>query len=67
MGTPEGFQPVRRSFVEDGTREFLTWIDFDDPRTIYPAFYRTELRRPETTVKHFVTDERQCAPRGSDL
>ena len=59
MKTPEDFEPVSRSFTEDGAREFLAWIDFDDPRTIYPDFFRTELKHPEMTVKHFVTDGRQ--------
>ncbi len=59
MKTPEDFEPVSRSFTEDGAREFLAWIDFDDPRTIYPDFFRTELKHPETAVKHFVTDDRR--------
>ena len=68
MKVPEGFEPVGESRTDEGSvRETMQWVSPDDPRTIYPAFYRTELRRPETTVKHFVTDERQCAPRGSDL
>ena len=58
MKTPQDFEPVSRSFTEDGAREFLAWIDFDDPRTIYPEFFRTELRKPEMGVKHFVTDGR---------
>ena len=58
MKTPPGFSPVSGSFTEDDAREHLTWIAPDDPRTYYPDFFRTELRRPEYTVKHFVTDER---------
>ncbi len=59
MKTPEDFEPVSRSFTEDGAREFLTWVDFDDPRKLYPDFFRAELKHPEKTVKHFVTDERE--------
>ena len=58
MKTPEDFEPASRCFTEDGVREFVTWIDLDDPRTIYPDFFRTELKHPEMTVKHFVTDGR---------
>ena len=59
MKTPEDFEPLSASFTEGGAREFLAWIDFDDPRTIYPDFFRTELKHPETAVKHFVTDDRR--------
>ena len=59
MKTPEDFEPVCMSFTEDGNPEFLEWVAPDDPRTIYPDFFRDELARPERAVKHFVTDERQ--------
>lgn len=59
MDVPDGFEPVCMSFTEDGAAEHLEWVAPDDPRTIYPAFFRTELAHPEDTVKHFVTDERQ--------
>ena len=60
MKVPEGFEPVGESHTdEDRVREWMEWVSPDDPRTLYPAFYRTELRHPEMTVKHFVTDERK--------
>ena len=59
MKVPEDFEPVGESATDEGrVRETMQWVSPDDPRTIYPEFYRTELRRPEMTVKHFVTDER---------
>ena len=60
MKVPEDFEPVGESATDDGNvRETMQWVSPDDPRTIYPAFYRTELSRPERGVKHFVTDERE--------
>ena len=58
MKTPEGFEPAAGSFTEDGVEEYLTWASCDDERRFYPAFFRTELRHPNTFVKHFVDDDR---------
>ncbi|MBR6219419.1 MAG: NUDIX domain-containing protein [Clostridia bacterium] len=59
MKVPADFEPIGESATDEGrVRETMQWVTPDDPRTIYPEFYRTELRRPEMTVKHFVTDER---------
>ena len=58
MDAPDGFEPACASFTEDGNPEYLEWVALDDPRTIYPAFFREELKHPEPTVKHFLTDER---------
>ena len=59
MKTPEDFEPVSSDFTEDNSKEHLVWVSSDDPRTIYPVFFRSELAHPEMTVKHFVTDERR--------
>ena len=59
MEVPADFEPVGESFTSDGLREKLCWVDADDPRTLYPEFFREELKHPEYTVKHFVTDERE--------
>ena len=59
MKTPEDFEPVCHSVIEDGTEEFLEWVSLDEPRTIYPGFFREALTRPERTVRYFTTDERQ--------
>lgn len=59
MKVPEGFEPVGESRTDDGDAlERMEWVAPDEPRTLYPEFYRTELAHPELTVKYFVTDER---------
>ncbi|MBQ4327496.1 MAG: NUDIX domain-containing protein [Clostridia bacterium] len=59
MKVPDDLSPVSESFTEDNSREFLRWISLDDETKIYPEFFRSELRHPEKTVKHFVNDERK--------
>ena len=59
MKVPEDFEPKGASFTEDGSEEFLKWVSPDEDTTLYPEFFRTELKHTEPTVKHFVTDERQ--------
>ena len=59
MKVTEDFEPRCASFTEDDSKEFLKWVAPDEEMTIYPGFFRTELARPEPTVKHFVTDERR--------
>ena len=60
MKVPDGFEPAGESRTDEGdVRERMQWVSPDDPRTIYPEFYRTELANPVRTVKHFVTDERK--------
>ena len=58
MEVPRDFEPVVQSHTSDGLMERMEWVAPDDPRTIYPDFFREELQHPELTVKHFVTDER---------
>lgn len=59
MDTPENFEPVCRSFTENGNqKEYLEWVSPDDPRTIFPDFFRTELNILDRNVKHMVNDDR---------
>ena len=58
MEVPRDFEPVVQSHTSDGLMERMEWVTPDDPRTIYPDFFREELQHPDLTVKHFVTDER---------
>ncbi|MBP5773724.1 MAG: NUDIX domain-containing protein [Eubacterium sp.] len=58
MKVPEDFEPKGMSFTEDGEDEFLCWIDLEDPIKYYPDFFRTELKEPIKSVKHFLNDER---------
>ena len=62
MKVPDDFEPVSKSFTDDGCEEFLKWVSFDEEMTIYPEFFRTELKHPQKTVKHMVTDERGQRP-----
>lgn len=59
MKVPHDFAPVSVSFTEDNSKEYLRWISLDENVKMYPEFFRTELRNPANTVKHFVTDGRK--------
>ena len=58
MKTPPDFEPVCRSFTEGSHEEYLEWIAPDEPRTIFPAFFRSELDPADRRVRHLVCDER---------
>ena len=58
MKTPADFEPVCGSFTEDGAKEYLEWVAPDEPRIVYPAFFRTELDVNDRSVKHRVYDDR---------
>ena len=58
MKTPEDFSPVCGSRSCDGLGEFLEWLDPEGDTPYFPAFFRTELKKPSPGVKHIVTDER---------
>ncbi len=61
MKVPEDFSPVSESFTEGHCKEFLKWVDPEEDIKLFPAFFKTELRRPTASVRHFVTreDEKQ--------
>lgn len=58
MKMPSDFAPISESFTEDNSVEHLQWVSLDDDVKMYPEFFRTELKNPTDTVKHFATDER---------
>lgn len=58
MKVPEGFEPVCDSITEDGQTEYLEWVSPDEPRTVFPGFFRTELDITDRSVKHRVKDDR---------
>ena len=58
MKVPEDFEPVCNSITEDGQTEYLEWVSPDEPRTIFPEFFRTELDITDISVKHKVKDDR---------
>ena len=57
MKVPEDFEPVCRSITEDGLTEYLEWVSPDEPRTIFPAFFRTDLDISDRSVKHILKDD----------
>ncbi len=59
MKTPADFAPRCASLDREGRGERLEWIRPDTEKTIFPAFFRTELEKPCSGVRHIVTDERQ--------
>lgn len=58
MNVPDDFEPASGSFTEDGSTEYLTWAAPDDERKMFPAFFRTELKRPVKEIRHITVDER---------
>lgn len=58
MKVPYDFAPISDSFTEDNCKEFLKWVSPDEEIKMYPTFFKTELKNPADTVRHFVTDER---------
>ena len=58
MKTPDDFTPVSDSFTEDNCEEYLRWVSLDENIKMYPTFFKTELKNPVDTVRHFVSDER---------
>ena len=58
MKVPSDFAPISESFTEDNSKEHLKWVSLDDDIKMYPEFFRTELKNPMDTVKHFIKDER---------
>ena len=58
MKVPDSFAPICGSTTDDNQKEFLRWVSFDEDVKLFPAFYKTELRSPEKTVRHIVTDGR---------
>lgn len=56
MKVPVNFSsPLGESFTEDNSKEYLKWVSLDENIKMYPEFFRTELKHPTNTVKHFVT------------
>lgn len=58
MKVPDDFMPISESFTDDGSEEFLRWVSLDEDITMYPEFFKTELKDPTDAVKYFIKDER---------
>ena len=55
MKVPDTFALISESFTEDNSKEHLRWVSLDEDMKMYPEFFRTELKDPADTVKHFTT------------
>ncbi len=61
MKVPKDFCLQSQSYTGDNVKECLHWISIDEIENypkLYPAFFKTELKNPSTSVKYFLTDER---------
>lgn len=58
MKIPEGFELKNETFLEDGSPEYLEWVPLDTEKTVYPVFFKTELKNQSRETKHIVADER---------
>ena len=56
MHTPEDFEPIA-DHIADGS-ERLTWVDPNDPQTLYPNFMREAISAPKPYVIYDVRDDR---------
>ena len=67
MKVPDNFAPVSESFMEGNSKERLVWVSLDEDVKMYPEFFRTELKNPTDTVKHFVSGylKKEKTPRWS--
>ena len=60
MKVPEDFTIDSKTFLEDGTPEYLEWVPIDTDKIIYPEFFKTELKNPSKEIKYMIADERSC-------
>ena len=58
MNVPCDITPISESFTEDNSKEHLKWVSLDEDIKMYPEFFKTEIKNPTDSVKHFVSDER---------
>ena len=58
MKIPEDFTLDSKTFLEDGTPEYLEWVPIDTDKIIYPEFFKTELKNPSKEIKYIIADER---------
>lgn len=58
MKVPENFAPQCNSSTEDDCKEYLKWVSVNEKKKIYPAFFKTELKAPQKSVRYIKTDAR---------
>lgn len=59
MKVPDDYSPVCTSLSSDGNEEFLVWVKKDDPKKMYPEFFRTQLNPKDSSLRHIVIDDRK--------
>lgn len=57
MKVPKDLELKSDSFTEDNSIEYLKWVSLDEDILMYPTFFKTELKNPTNSVKHFVTKD----------
>ena len=60
MKAPEDLNIENKTFLEDGTPEYLEWVPINTDKTIYPGFFKTELKNSSKETKYIIADERDC-------
>lgn len=55
MKVPDTFAIDGEGFTESNGKQRLVWVSLDDDIKIYPEFFKTELKQPTDTVKHFTS------------
>lgn len=55
MKVPDTFAIDGEGFTESNGKQRLVWVSLDDDIKIYPEFFKTELKQPADTVKHFTS------------
>ena len=58
MIVPDDFELESKTFLEDGSPEYLEWVPFDTENTVHPEFFKTDLNNPSRETKYIVADER---------
>lgn len=55
MKVPDDFEPANRVFYEGSSRDELVWVEPDDPRRMFPTFFRDAIWNPTPGVEHLVS------------
>jgi len=59
MKMTEDLNIENKTFLKDGSPEYLQWVSLGTDKIIYPEFFKTELYNPVGETKHIVADERK--------
>ena len=59
MSAPPDYELDPRKHTDLVESEYLAWVSPDDPRTVYPEFFRTDALTPPPGVTFYSTDDRR--------